>query len=61
MRQSNLKKQEMKTLIKPGKSSPSKNGGGKNISKPKKPGSDPDQTPNREVKQQPVAKPGSKK
>lgn len=51
----------MKTLNKPGKSAPSKSGGQKNISKPNKPGSDPDQTPNKEVKQNPVAKPGSKK
>lgn len=50
----------MKTPMKPAKSAPSRKSGGKNISKPKKPGSDPDQTPNREVQKQPVAKPGSK-
>jgi hypothetical protein len=50
----------MKTPVKPGKSTPAKKAGSKNISRPKKPGSDPDQTPNREVKQQPVAKPNSK-
>ena len=54
----------MKSPLKPMKSSPSKGGsskGNKNVSKPKKPGSDPDQTPSREVKQVPVAKPDSNK
>lgn len=50
----------MKSPAKPGKLSPSKKSGSKNISRPKKPGSDPDQTPNREVKQVPVVKPDSK-
>ncbi|MBA3662912.1 MAG: hypothetical protein H0W61_01705 [Bacteroidetes bacterium] len=55
----------MKTTGKTDKTSPSKSGGNnkgnKNISRPSKPGSDPDQTPNREVKKTPVAKPGLKK
>ncbi len=50
----------MKTPGKPDKTVPSKkSGGNKNISQPKKPGSDPDQTPDKEVKQVPVAKPDS--
>lgn len=53
----------MKTPIKPDESSPAKKGGsrngGKNISKPKKPGSDPDQTPEKETPSPPVAKPDS--
>ncbi|MGZ3920735.1 MAG: hypothetical protein ACXVNM_13085 [Bacteroidia bacterium] len=50
----------MKTPMKPSKSAPSKKVGSKNISKPAKPGSDPDQTPTREIQKVPVAKPGSK-
>jgi hypothetical protein len=50
----------MKTKVRPRKnpSTNKKNGNQKNKSKdPRKPGTDPDQTPTREVEQQPVANP----
>jgi hypothetical protein len=52
----------MKTPVKPGKQNPAKKSNkkqGNNTNNPKKPGNDPDQTPNREVEQVPVAKPDS--
>jgi len=53
----------MKTPVKPNKIKPVKKGSElrknkDNTSNPKKPGYDPDVTPEREVEQEPMAKPG---
>ena len=49
----------MKTPVKPSKPSPVKKSNKQqgNNKNPKKPGTDPDQTPTREIEQVPVAKP----